>query len=335
MALRQQGPDPNVLAATRMYVRQLGNCTSIDAPAKLNLSLEILGRRDDGYHDLETLMVCVSVCDTLEFTPTADGRISLACRWADGYAARAGGVCGDLPTGPDNLVWRAVSLVRERAGIGAGADIRLTKRIPSAAGLGGASSDSAAALVAASASWKLGWPHERLAALAEELGSDVPFFLSSGLRGGAAVCRGRGERIEPVDLPQLHVVVVKPPVGLSTPLVYQTLGYTVGQRTEDPVPSDPLVQALGARQVAAAARMLNNRLEVPASRLTPWIGRLRDEFSRLGVLGHQMSGSGSSYFGICTHARHARRVAACLRGRSLGTVFAAATVLTNTTAAAA
>jgi hypothetical protein len=129
MALRQQGPDPNVLAATRMYVRQLGNCTSIDAPAKLNLSLEILGRRDDGYHDLETLMVCVSVCDTLEFTPTADGRISLACRWADGYAARAGGVCGDLPTGPDNLVWRAVSLVRERAGIGAGADIRLTKAI--------------------------------------------------------------------------------------------------------------------------------------------------------------------------------------------------------------
>jgi 4-diphosphocytidyl-2-C-methyl-D-erythritol kinase len=157
--------------------------------------------------------------------------------------------------------------------------------------------------------------------LAAELGSDVPFFLSPG----SAVCRGRGEIIEPVELPRMHVVIVRPPVGLSTPLVYQTLGYKVGQRTDKPIASGPLAHRLAAGQVAAAARMLNNRLEGPAARLTPWVCRLREEFSRLDVLGHQMSGSGSSYFGICTSSRHARRVAARLRSRNVGTVFAATT----------
>jgi 4-diphosphocytidyl-2-C-methyl-D-erythritol kinase len=194
----------------------------------------------------------------------------------------------------------------------------LTKRIPSASGLGGASSDAAAALVAANLGWRLAWPRERLAEVAAEIGSDVPFFLTRG----AAICRGRGERIEPIEPGRLYVVVVRPPVGLSTPRVYLAC-----QPTASPVGCERVAAALRRGQVAAVARMLNNRLEESAATLTTWIGRLRQEFSRLDVLGHQMSGSGSSYFGICRHARHARRVAARLRSRGVGMVFAAATAV--------
>lgn len=300
-----------------MYVRTIGTTTLIHTPAKVNLSLEVLGKRSDGFHEIETLMVPVELCDTLEFTPTADGTLQLACRWAGGLAAaqhQSAAELGDLPDGPENIVWRAVARLRESAGRLQGAVIRLTKRIPAAAGLGGASSDAAAALVAANRAWQLGWPRERLAQIAAEIGSDVPFFLA----GGAAICRGRGERIEPVAACRLRLVIVRPPVGLSTPQVY------AGCRpAKEPVSSGPMQEALAAGKVAAAARMLNNRLQEPAERLTPWIARLRGEFARQGVLGHHMSGSGSSYFGICSHARQARRVTARLRSRRVGLVAAA------------
>jgi 4-diphosphocytidyl-2-C-methyl-D-erythritol kinase len=299
-----------------MYVRKLGERVLIYVPAKVNLSLEVLGKRSDGFHEIETLIVAVDVCDTLEFSPREHGEIRLECRWATGMAAEKNSEVGDLPQGPDNIVWRAASLLRERAGIATGADIRLNKRIPAAAGLGGASADAAATLVAANLAWNLRWPRDRLAEIAAQMGSDAPFFLAPG----AAICRGRGERIEPIPACRLHVVLVRPPVGLSTPAVYKAC-----RPAASPVDSLPLQAALARGTVAAAAWMLNNRLEEAAQTLTPWIVRLRTEFSRQRVLGHQMSGSGSSYFGICSHARHARRVAARLRARRVGWVRAAAT----------
>jgi 4-diphosphocytidyl-2-C-methyl-D-erythritol kinase len=299
-----------------MYVRQFGERVLIDAPAKVNLSLEVLSKRTDGFHEIETLIVAVRVCDTLEFMPTAPGELRLECRWASGMATDKSTASGDLPQGSENIVWQAVSLLRERAGITRGATILLIKRIPSAAGLGGASADAAAALVAANLAWKLAWPHKRLASLAAEIGSDVPFFLGSG----AAICRGRGEQIELITVCRLHLVLVRPPVGLSTPAVYKAC-----QPASSPQSCRPLKEALARGKVAAASRMLNNRLEEAAEKLTPCIAQLRGEFSRLGVLGHQMSGSGSSYFGICWHARHARRIAARLRARQPGWVRAAVT----------
>jgi 4-diphosphocytidyl-2-C-methyl-D-erythritol kinase len=303
-----------------MYVRKLGTRTLVHTPAKLNLSLEVLGKRGDGFHEIETLMVAVMVFDTLTFEPTDAGEIVLCCRWASGMAARttADVPLGDVPAGTDNIVWRAAQRLRERANVSRGARIELTKRIPAAAGLGGASSDAAATLVAANLGWQLGWSDENLSALAAELGSDIPFFLGRG----AAICRGRGERIENIQPARLYVVVARPPVGLKTPEVYAAC-----RPAESPQSSARLAAALARGQVAAASRMLNNRLEEAAMRLTPWIGRLRGEFERLDVLGHQMSGSGSSYFGICRHARHARRAAARLRSRGVGTVFAAATAV--------
>lgn len=295
-----------------MHIRRLGTTIEVRAPAKINLFLEILGRRPDGYHELETLLTAVTLYDTLSFTPAPSGEISLSCRWA---AAQAG---DEISTGKENLVWRAAELLRQRAGVSIGADIELIKRIPAAAGLGGASSDAAATLVAANLAWQLNWPRERLSELAAELGSDVPFFLTRG----AALARGRGERLESLPVPKLHIVLVRPPVGLSTPAVYRA-----SRPADRPVGAAPLVAALARGDAARAAGCLVNGLEPAAAGLTPWIDRLRQEFDRQGVLGQQMSGSGSSYFGLCRHARHARRVASRLRSRSVGTVFAVTTAV--------
>ena len=139
----------------------------------------MLGKRDDGFHEIETLMVPISLCDSLSFCPDPSGRISLECQWADPSATAA---LGALPAEADNLATKAARLLRERAGIEAGAALRLVKRIPAAAGLGGGSSDAAAALVAGNIAWGLNWPLERLMPLAAELGSDVPFFLGRGAR---------------------------------------------------------------------------------------------------------------------------------------------------------
>ena len=194
--------------------------------------------------------------------------------------------------------------------------MKLIKRIPAAAGLGGASSDAAAALIAGNFAWGLNWPLDRLLQIAAQLGSDVPFFLTRG----AAVCRGRGEQLETIRSSRLHVVLVRPPVGLSTPQVYRHC-----QPKRDHVGAASLIATLVRGQAATVGRQLVNDLQTAAASLTPWIQRLENEFSRQGVLGHQMSGSGSSYFGLCRSRRHARRVAARLRARNIGTVITAAT----------
>ncbi|MEO8493733.1 MAG: 4-(cytidine 5'-diphospho)-2-C-methyl-D-erythritol kinase [Planctomycetota bacterium] len=226
-----------------------------------------------------------------------------------------------LPTGSDNIVWKAVERLRERAGVAAGIAIHLVKRIPAAAGLGGASSDAAAALVAANRLWDLGWTREQLAEVAAEIGSDVPFFLTQRAAGsGMAICRGRGELIEPLTgMPPMHFVLTRPPVGLSTPQVYRRC-----RVPSNPSSVEPLVARLRCGD-RAAGTMLVNRLQPAAEELSPWIGRLSALFSQLGCVGHQMSGSGSSYFGICRSARQARCLASRIRAAGFGLTFQAKT----------
>jgi 4-diphosphocytidyl-2-C-methyl-D-erythritol kinase len=312
-----------------MILTSVADRVFAQAPAKINLFLELLGRRADGYHELETLMVAITICDTIVFSTTDEDHVRLTCSASGGgraqerALARRSDLLGDVPAGRDNLVTQAVERLREAAGVAAGANIHLIKRIPSAAGLGGASSDAASALWAANHAWQLGWSGTELARLAAELGSDIPFFFG----GGAAICHGRGELVEPLPLASsLHLVVVRPPEGLATSLVYQCC-----QPATRPRAVDPLVRALRRGDYAAAAHGLTNRLEPAAASLSPWIDRLRSAFDRLDCLGHQMSGSGSSYFGICRHARHARRVAARLRSEGLGYVRVATNLSTPRT----
>jgi 4-diphosphocytidyl-2-C-methyl-D-erythritol kinase len=190
----------------------------------------------------------------------------------------------------------------------------LVKRIPTAAGLGGGSSDAAAALVAANLGWRLGWPRPALSELGAELGSDVPLFLAEG----AAVCRGRGERVEPIGrLGTLHFVLICPPEGLSTAAVYQACRPALEPRSVE-----PLADALRRGDLGKAGSLLFNRLEAAAESLSPWIGRAREAVRDVGCLGYQMSGSGSSYFGLCRHARQARRVARRLQAEGVGIALA-------------
>src|SRR2546423_12641337 len=171
---------------------------TLRAPAKVNLFLEVTARRPDGYHELRTLLVAVSLFDVLAFAHSPTVRLS----------------CTDptLGTGPENLVVRAADLLRRHTGTKAGADIALTKRIPVQAGLGGGSSDAATALVGLNRLWKLGLGRDDLIGLAAEVGSDVAFFL----RPPACWCTGRGEDVTPWPMGgRLHLVLACPPFGLS------------------------------------------------------------------------------------------------------------------------
>jgi 4-diphosphocytidyl-2-C-methyl-D-erythritol kinase len=311
-----------------MHVRRYATHVVVLAPAKINLFLEVLGKRSDGYHELETVLAAIGTYDALTFTPQVTSEIHLTCRWASGLAARD--VPGqkppsaarellfdDLPSGPENLAWKACALLRQRSGIQQGATMELVKRIPAAAGLGGASSDAAAALIAGNLAWGLNWPIDRLLELAAELGSDVPFFL----KHGAAVGRGRGEKLESIRSSRLHLVLVRPPVGLSTAEVYQLCQPERGQGN-----AAGLIAALARGHASQVGQTLINDLQTAAATITPWINTLTSEFEKQDVLGHQMTGSGSSYFGLCRSRRHARRISARLRARNIGTALTAAII---------
>lgn len=286
----------------------------VQAPAKLNLFFEVTARRNDGYHEIETLMCPITIFDTLWFSNKSNENIEFRCEIPLEFGSDNRVEFGGIPSDSSNLAVRAVELLRQHAGIRAGASLGLIKRIPAAAGLGGGSSDAAAALMAANLVWGLDWPQNKLARLAAELGSDVPFFLARG----PAVCRGRGEQVERLDtLGTLHFVVVRPPTGLATEAVYKLC-----RPAEKPLSVMPLIEVLRQGKKNEAGRMLFNRLLPAASMLTPWINRLQSEFDRMDCLGHGMSGSGSSYFGLCRHARHARRIARRLQMLNIGGIFA-------------
>lgn len=308
----------------RMNLRQNETKRIIHAPAKLNLFLEVSARRGDGFHELETLMVPIRLFDsvTLEPTPSAGkGSGDICFRLVVCDRAQAPG--GDVPTGGDNLVVRALDLLRRRSGCPLGAKVELVKRIPAAAGLGGGSSDAAAALELANRAWGIHCPHGELARLAAELGSDVPFFLSHG----AAICHGRGEIVERLpSVAPFHVVIVKSPATLATRDVYE--------RLDALPPVKPAQSGAGSKRRLAALtralrqgnlfgldRWIGNRLQAAADALSPWIGRVRGEFAALDFLGHQLTGSGTGYFGVCRHAQHARRLASILKTRQLGLVY--------------
>ncbi len=297
-----------------MYLHNFGPAVEVHAPAKLNLFLEVLGKRADGFHDLETLMTTVDTFDTLRFTASgSETELGVGCRWAYGRQAVDQKALGDLPQGSSNLVWRALDHLREVAGIESGGHVELVKRIPSAAGLGGASSDAAAALLAANVAWGLHWSQAQLSEVAAEIGSDVPFFLV----GGLAVCRGRGEQITPLPVDrQLHFVVVRPPEGISTAEAFSKC-----EVVNEPRSVQAMLNAWRTGDGKSWANAMMNRLQQVAEHLSPWIRQLANLFDRYRFLGHQMSGSGSSYFGVCHHARQARRLAAVFRSLNVGHVL--------------
>lgn len=310
-----------------MLLQRLASKVSVLAPAKINLFLELLGKRPDGFHELETVMIAVSLFDRLEVTPQDEPTIELHCAWEIGQMAQANQwddpaqFLGDLPPMESNLVYRAVKLLQSEESVPLGAKIVLRKRIPSASGFGGASSDAAAALVAANQAWGLGCSIERLSDLAAALGSDIPFFLHAGQLGsGQAIATGRGEKIEAFEGKRLDLVLIRPAGGLSTPEVFRRC-----QIPHSPESAEGLMSALRSDRQTSIPRKLTNRLSSPARELSPRIDRLATLCEQLDVVAHQMSGSGSGYFAICRNRPHALQVAARLRAANVGMVFAVTT----------
>lgn len=295
-----------------MLFRNQAHSLVIHTPAKLNLFLEVLGKRADGYHELETVIVSIDRYDTLVLSPRRDEAVTLTVQCV-------GGACSDsdaVPTGSDNLVLRAAALLQKRTGCSAGAAIALRKRIPPASGLGGGSSNAAAALAGLNRMWRCGLSSEALQTLASELGSDVPFFLAGA---PTALCRGRGERLEPLAASaRVTAVVVRPRAGLSTAAVYGRYRPAAPLRN-----AAAITQALRRGRLTEAARQMHNALQPAAEELSDEVGRLRERFSRLPVLGHQLSGSGSAYFALCAQRRQAATLAARLRSERVGRVFVA------------
>jgi 4-diphosphocytidyl-2-C-methyl-D-erythritol kinase len=265
----------------------------LQTPAKINLHLEIVGKRPDGYHDLETLMVAVDLYDELEFC-AAEGSlaVTLTCDQAE------------LSCGPDNLVHRAAIELRRRAGTAGRAKIHLRKRIPMQAGLAGGSSDAAATLIGLNRFWNLGLSTTELAEIGATIGSDVNFFLD----GPCAWCTGRGEKVEPMKLGRpLDLVLATPPVGLSTAEVFQRANVPV-----KPQSGQAIRDAASRGDIDEIGRRLFNRLQEPAELLCPDIQTLRRQLEAANPLAVQMTGSGSTVFALCRDRTDAIRVASQL-----------------------
>jgi 4-diphosphocytidyl-2-C-methyl-D-erythritol kinase len=315
-----------------MFPRKAGSAWEIDAPAKLNLYLEVLGPPSEGFHPLETLMVPVRIYDQLSWSSglpelskasqATKSSQTLRCSLQVRNLSTSGNpVCEPLSTAADNLVLRAAHRLAEVAGVEPFGQFELVKRIPMQAGLGGGSSDAAAALLVANEGWGVGYSRQRLMQIAADIGSDVPYFLTSG----AALCRGRGEIIEPVaGLPRLNFIVVKPPIGLATSEVFSKLQFDDCETRDPSHALSMLLKSLRQGAISEAGCWMKNRLESAAEQLTPWIGRLRQTFTKFGCHAHMMTGSGSSYVGIMRSARQARRVARQIACMKLGTVYATA-----------
>lgn len=300
-------PSPNLLSCR------------LDAPAKLNLCLEVLGRQGDSFHELRTLMATIGLRDTIHVTVTRPGegiRLEVV-----GHPRHTAGV----PTDGRNLVIRALELLRKESGVQSGADVRLVKRIPSQAGLGGGSSDAAAALLAGARVWELDWSRERKIEVGSRLGSDVPFFVGAigDRRWRAAVATGRGERIEPSPYCSgLPVVIVKPEAGLATPAVYQQCRSSDWASNGGPNRTVEAAAALAAGDGRRLATWMANGLQNAAVRIAPWLAGVQRAFDRCGCAAHQLSGSGSAYFGLFSTMRQARAAAERLRALRIGQALA-------------
>ena len=260
----------------------------VKAYAKVNLTLDILRRRSDGYHDLQMVMQSVDLSDTLTITPVQGrGRMSTTLSF--------------LPGDDRNLAQSAAAAFRTAAGSGPQVDIHIEKRIPVCAGRGGGSADAAAVLHAMNALTGAALPVETLAEAGMQVGSDVPFCVL----GGTALAEGRGERLTPLPaLPECHVVICKPPFPISTPKLFAQVDVRRISRRPD---TAGLIAALEGQDLPGVARRLYNVFEdVLDPRQRSQICAIKAALIDCGALGASMSGSGPSVFGLFDRAEAAQ-----------------------------
>ncbi len=262
------------------------------SPAKINLYLRIAGKRPDGYHELETVMLPLDFGDQIILQLRKTG-IMLACDDPR------------LPTDHSNLAVRAATTLAKALGTKNGAKISLTKRTPLAAGLGGGSSNAAITLLGLNRLWKLKASSRQLRTVAASLGSDINFFMA----GGAALCHGRGEKIEPVPCKfSGAILLVNPGFGISTKWAYESWARATAESrlTAPPPEVSLLLRALAEDDLAGISRCLFNSLEAPSIRKFPVLELIKDAMRDGGATGALMSGSGATVFGLFPNAKLAK-----------------------------
>ncbi|WP_168123366.1 4-(cytidine 5'-diphospho)-2-C-methyl-D-erythritol kinase [Paenibacillus sp. HB172176] len=266
------------------------------APAKINLLLDVLRKRDDGYHEVEMIMTMVDLADRLEMEELPRDTIIISSQ------------VGYIPLDEKNLAFQAARLIKERYNVSKGVYIHLDKKIPVAAGLAGGSSDAAATLRGLNKLWGLGISTEELSELGSELGSDVPFCV----KGGTAIARGRGEKLEMIAAPpQCWVVLAKPPINVSTADVY-------GRLRANALSFHPSIAGMKAALDNGSfydiCARLGNVLETVTLELYPEVRQLKESMLKLGADGVLMSGSGPTVFGLVSKEAKLARIYNGLRG---------------------
>ncbi len=283
-----------------MFDRSQGLNITLKAFAKINLGLDIIGKREDGYHLLRMVMQSAGIYDTLEFEITDAPGITLVCDNAD------------IPTDGRNLVCKAVKLIKERYDIREGVSVSLTKRIPSAAGLAGGSADAAATIAAMNTLFDLGLDSATMADIGLELGADIPFCLM----GGTALAEGVGEKLTPLDaMPDCAILLVKPECGISTREAYQAID---GAKPSVRPDTDGIVSALKARDLEAVCGSMANVFEPVSIEKHPEIEIIKKKMLDFGAINAMMSGSGPTVFGIFADRDAAQRAFEAIKRSEYG-----------------
>lgn len=278
----------------------------IKAYAKINLTLDVLGKRADGYHELQTIMQTIDLADIITLRELNQGIKIVSSSL-------------QIPTDEKNLAYQAAQLIKSRAGIEKGIEIRIEKNIPVMAGLAGGSTDAAATLVGLNNLWELDFSEAELWEMAARLGSDVAFCLN----GGTCLAEGRGEILKPLNPPPpLWLVLVKPQIGVSTAQVYRSLSLDrIGRRPSQ----SAMIKALEDGDPRKIAENLVNVLETVTLEMHPSLAVIKEEMMSLGALGALMSGSGPSIFALTSAAEAAQAIAEKME-KSLKEVFVTTTL---------
>lgn len=277
------------------------NKIRVKTPAKLNVRLKVIGRRPNGYHDLVSIMVPITLFDELELEKSDRG-ITLI---TEGFT---------VPNNPDNLVYRAAEVFFKRADLKAGVDIKLKKGIPVAAGMGGGSSDGAATLRSLNELFSKPFSIAELSNMAVQLGADVPFFLQPR----PCIARGIGEILEPIEnWPEMRYVIVHPPLEISTAWVYANL--KLGLTGDE----DGYIRKCLKFRFSSIASILENDLEQVTIAHYPVIDSIKSHLLKAGAEGALMTGSGPTVFGLFSSLDKAQIAAQDLAALNLGEVFIA------------
>lgn len=267
----------------------------VKAPAKINLSLDVLHKRPDGYHEVKMVMTTIDLADRIELIPLASDTIKIISHNRF------------VPDDHRNLAYQAAKLLKDTFGIRTGVAISITKTIPVAAGLAGGSSDAAATLRGLNKLWKLGLNLDQLAELGSKIGSDVSFCVY----GGTALATGRGEKIEHIPAPPpCWVILAKPTIGVSTAEVYRNLNLNTIAHPD----VDGMVQAIKNQDYEGICSLVGNVLEDVTLKKYPEVANIKEQMKRFGADAVLMSGSGPTVFGLVQYDSRLHRIYNGLRG---------------------